>query len=118
TAQEAQPIAFAGDVITFGVPQNLLAAARPRFKKEADNIRSALTARLGRPLKFLLEPVAGFGDLAPASGPGGAEPIDDEDDVVDLAELADVGPEDAAVDSVTLLTSKLDATFVEELPRD
>jgi hypothetical protein len=127
TAQEAQPIALDGDVITFGVPKNLIGSARERFKREADNIRAALTDRLGRRVMFKLEPIEGFGAL-PAPKPSGGlrsititdEPPPPEDDIddIDVAELRDVGPADAAVDSVGLLTAALDATVVEELPRD
>jgi DNA polymerase-3 subunit gamma/tau len=127
TAQEAQPIALDGDVITFGVPKNFMGSARERFKREADNIRAALTDRLGRRVMFKLEPIEGFGALpAPSSG---AEPrsmtiadepppLDDDIDDIDVAELTDVGPAGAAVDSVGLLTSQFDATVVEEFPRD
>jgi hypothetical protein len=45
-------------------------------------------------------------------------PLDDDIDDIDVAELTDVGPAGAAVDSVGLLTSQFDATVVEELPRD
>jgi DNA polymerase-3 subunit gamma/tau len=111
-AQEAQPIALDGNVVTFGIPKNLLSAARPRFQKEADNIRGALTEQLGRVLKFSLVPLDGFGELPPpvASAP--------DDDVVDLTELTDLEPAEVAMDSVGLLAQRLDATIVEELPRD
>jgi DNA polymerase-3 subunit gamma/tau len=127
TAQEAQPIALDGDVITFGVPKNLMGSARERFKREADNIRAALTDRLGRRVMFKLEPIEGFGALpAPTQGAGPRSvtaadeppPPDDDFDDIDVTELTDVGPADAAVDSVGLLTSQFDATVVEELPRD
>jgi hypothetical protein len=138
TAQEAQPIAVVDDVITFGVPKNLIGSARERFRREADNIRAALTDRLGRRLMFKLEPIDGFGVLPAAPAPGrsdgeGSEsddrsdrnvptaldepPTDDEDDF-DFTQLVDAVPVDAAVDSVGLLTSQFDATVVEERPRD
>jgi hypothetical protein len=126
-AQEAQPIALYDDVITFGVPENVRAAAEPRFKKEAENIRTALTERLGRRMQFKLSAVAGFGALPAPPAPGGGGTVDaarqaerepDDDDVVDLGELTDVPPPGAAVDSVGLFTSRFDATVVEELPRE
>jgi DNA polymerase-3 subunit gamma/tau len=110
-AQEAQPIALDGNVVTFGIPKNLLAAAKPRFQKEADNIRGALTEQLGRVLKFSLVALDGFGELPAAPPPA-------EDDVVDLTELTDVAPADAPLDSVGLLTQRFDATIVDEVPRD
>jgi hypothetical protein len=54
--QNAQPVRFDGDVLVFGVAPELLAAARDRFKREADNVRDALAERLGRRFKFKLEP--------------------------------------------------------------
>ncbi len=54
--QNAQPVRFDGDVLVFGVAPELLAAARERFKREADNVRDALAERLGRRFKFKLEP--------------------------------------------------------------
>jgi DNA polymerase-3 subunit gamma/tau len=110
-AQEAQPIALDGNVVTFGIPKNLLTAAKPRFQREADNIRSALTEQLGSVLKFSLVPLDGFGEL-PAAPPAA------DDDVVDLTELTDAEPSNAPLDSVGLLAQRFDATVVEELPRD
>jgi DNA polymerase-3 subunit gamma/tau len=128
-AQEAQPIALSDDIITFGVPERVRAAAEPRFKREAENIRSALTERLGRRMQFKLSTVDGFGALpAPSNDANGGAPetnvpdttieVGDEDEIVDPAELTDVAPAGSAVDSVGLLTSQFDATVVEELPRD
>lgn len=50
--QEAQPLSVEGDVIVFGMPPKLISAARPRFQKEADTIREALAAKLGRRMLF------------------------------------------------------------------
>ncbi len=128
-AQEAQPIAIDGNVVTFGVPKNLFEATKKRFQDQADAIREGLTAQLGRVLRFKMEPVDGFGALTPsASGPAsssqsstatnGDEPPHHEEEAIDLTELTDMAPADAAVDSLGLLTSQFDATVVEELPRD
>jgi hypothetical protein len=38
--------------------------------------------------------------------------------VLDITELVEVDGSDAAVDSVTRAAQRLDATIVEELPRD
>ncbi|HEX6312379.1 MAG TPA: DNA polymerase III subunit gamma/tau, partial [Acidimicrobiia bacterium] len=70
--KEAQPIEVGGDVITFGVPPNLFEAARPRFKREADTIREALSQRLGRRTRFALVEDRGFTSTAPAAGSGPA----------------------------------------------
>ena len=111
--REAQPLTLEGDVITFGVPKGMYEAARPRFQKEADNIRDALSSRLGRRLKFKLKPHDGFVESAPAAPE--PEPVDE---MIELDELIDIPAEDAAVDSVGLFTSRFDATVVEEVPRD
>jgi len=110
--REAQPLALEADVITFGVPKGLYEAARPRFHKEADNIRDALSSRLGRRLKFKLQPHDGFVEPAPVATPAPA------DEMIELDELIDLPAEGAAVDSVGLFTSRFDATVVEEVPRD
>ena len=73
-AQEAQPIAVDGNVVTFGVPKNLFDATKKRFQEEADAIRERLTAQLGRVLRFKMEPVDGFGSLTPSSPPPSASP--------------------------------------------
>ena len=125
-AQEAQPIALTGNVVTFGVPKNLFAATRPRFQDQRDAIREALAAQLGRVLQFKIEAVDGFGALpAPSTVPNGdahaheqAPEHEHEEDAIDLRDLSDLAPADAAVDSVGLLTAQFDATVVEELPRD
>jgi DNA polymerase-3 subunit gamma/tau len=126
--REAQPLAVDDDVITFGVPRQHYDAALPRFRKEADNIRSALSAKLGRRMKF--KPVTHDGLGAPAvggapgepsepTGPLGEPPVDlDADDVLDLHDLVDAEPDATALDSVSLLTRSFDATVVEEVPRD
>ena len=129
-ASEAQPISVDADVITFGVPKGLYANAAPRFKKERETIRDALEARLGRRMQFQLKEHDGF-DAEPtrraSSSPRSSrrnEPSadtrsnDDEEDVLDITELVDVDGPDAAVDSVTRAAQRLDATIVEELPRD
>jgi len=73
----------------------------------------------GRVLQFKMEAVDGFGALSAASTPtDGDEPAHHEEEEIDLTELTDLAPADAAVDSLGLLTSQFDATIVEELPRD
>ena len=119
--REAQPLALDNGVITFGVPRAHYDVAVPRFRKEADNIRAALSRRLGREMKF--KPVPH--DFATDPAPTAAEPllVDEEpppdDEVLDLADLVDVDADAApALDSVGLITQSLGATVVEEVPRD
>ncbi|HEY7105318.1 MAG TPA: DNA polymerase III subunit gamma/tau [Acidimicrobiia bacterium] len=118
-AQEAQPIKLDGDVITFGVARSHFGNAEPRFKKEADNIRDALSSRLGRRMRFKLVAHEGF-DADPASRTGAPPPPDDyDDDIVDIAELEATDSAGAAVDSVSRVSMTLGgATVVEEIPHD
>lgn len=117
----AQPLAVDDGVITFGVPRSQYDIALPRFKKEADNIRAALSRLLGREMKFKPVPHDGF-DADPGAGQSAAsEPLDEEppdDDEIDLHDLVDEGSGAPAVDSVTLISQTLGATVVEEVPRD
>jgi DNA polymerase-3 subunit gamma/tau len=118
-AQEAQPLSIAGEVITFGVAPNMLANARPRFQKEADTIRDALSARVGRRMKFKLVAHDGF-DAAPSSSPRRPPPPHDEpplEEEIDITELVDADDGEVAVDSVSIIAKRLDATVVEEHPR-
>jgi hypothetical protein len=92
----------------------------PRFKKEADNIRAALSRLLGRQMQFKPVPHDGF-DADPGAEPAATNaPIEEAppDDEIDLADLVDESSEAPAVDSVTLITQSLGATVVEEVPRD
>jgi hypothetical protein len=120
-AQEAQPLSIDANVITFGVPKGLLANAKPRFQKEADTIRDALSSRLGRRMLFKLVAHDGFdadpNRATPRSAPPPADEHDPTDDI-DLTELVDAGRDDAAVDSVSVIARRLDATVVEERPRN
>lgn len=123
--QSAQPLRVDDDVLVFGVPPTMLEAARPRFKKEADTIRTALAERLGRSLKFTLEPAEQFslGDpgrprtegAAAGEQPEPERPEPEHD--IDLSDTVDVEPS-ADPAGVGLLRDKLGATVVEELPRD
>jgi hypothetical protein len=116
--RDAQPLALDDGVITFGVPRSQYEVAVPRFKKEADNIRAALSARLGRELKFKTVPHEFSADPVSSSLP---TPLDEEppdDDEIDLADLVDDDADAPAMDSVSLITQSLGATVVEEVPRD
>jgi DNA polymerase-3 subunit gamma/tau len=126
-AQEAQPIAVDDGVITFGVPTRAMRAAEPRFRKEADAIRHALSERLGTTLKFKLVAHDGFsggeggsgagarssrptsasapsGTSTPPTGPGGRDepplgeaPSDEHDEPGNAADFVDLADPDAPV---------------------
>jgi DNA polymerase-3 subunit gamma/tau len=119
--QSAHPARVDGDVVTFGVDPVLLEAARPRFKKEADTIRAALAARLGRSVKFNLVASEAFGavgdaDRRPAAARAETEaaPAEVEPEPEDLADASDAPPRRPE----ERLTEALGATVVEEVPRD
>ncbi len=129
--QNAQPLRVDGDVIVFGIAPTMIDAAKPRFKKEADTIRAALAERLGRNVRFSLEPaeefsMSGGASTSTTTAPetnGGArddtsapEPIEPEDFDIDLSQTSDAPKGDPA--PVSLLQEQLGATVVEELPRD
>lgn len=120
--QEAQPVAMEGTVAVFGIPTHLLEAAKPRFKREAETIRTELARRVGTTLQFRI--VAK--DLTSTSGPvphddGGPSDDDGPQDMdlssYDPSETSDVPPESGPVDSVTRLVEALGASIVEEVPR-
>ena len=120
-AQEAQPLSVDDNVITFGVSPGQFENAKSRFKKEADTIRDALSSRLGRRMLFRLVAHEGFESEPQRSGSSASPPLEDsppDDDVIDLNELVDADGNGAAVDSVSLIAQRLDATVVEERPRD
>lgn len=119
--QSAHPARVEGDVVTFGVDPVLLEAARPRFKKEADTIRAALAARLGRSVKFTLVASEEFGAVGDTSrrppteaAPREQPPADVEPEPEDLADASDAPPRRPE----ERLTETLGATVVEEVPRD
>ena len=116
--REAQPLSVSGGVITFGVPKAHYDVALPRFKKEADNIRAALSQKLGRRMMF--KPVAhdGFDADPVKSAEPRADEISDDEEMLDIAEMVDAPAEAPAVDSVSLITQSFGATVVEEVPRD
>ena len=73
--REAQPLAVDDGVITFGVPKAHYDDRAPALQKEADNIRAALSQKLGRRMMF--KPVAHDGfdaDPVAASAPLDEEP--------------------------------------------
>lgn len=141
SVQEAQPVEVEGDVITFGVPPRLFEAASPRFRREADTIRAALSERLGRRTRFTLvasEGLAAGAGASPPSPPTHSAPSEpspppppesdpespgstgapgDEADI-DPRDLVDADPDDGASDSMQMLAENLGATVVEERRRE
>ena len=72
-------------------------------------------------MKFLLIGHEGFDAEPRQSGAGAEPPLDEappEDDVVDLTDLVDAESNGEAIDSVSVIAKRLDATVVEERPRD
>lgn len=121
--QHAQPIRVDGDVVVFGVAPTLLGAAGPRFKSAAEQIRDALTRRLGRTPKFSLVAsdevdLAAFPDLAPPPSGDDEAPIGQPPDDVSMEELVDAEPAGPAVSSVGILEAEFGATVIEERPRE
>jgi hypothetical protein len=124
--QHAQPLRFDDDVLVFGVAPEMLGAARDRFKSQADIVREALTARLGRRFKFKLEAAPQF-SIEGAAARGGADgppPDGDESndsgpppDLVDPDDVTEIPPE-ADPPPVNRLRDELGATVVEEVPRE
>jgi hypothetical protein len=119
--QEAHPVSVAGDVITFAVPPRLFEAARPRFHRERETIRAALTEALGRTVRFNLtagDPLSAATDAGDRGEQG--DPVDEidlaDDRSVDPDELVEASPRLA--EGLDLLADGLGATVVEEHPRD
>lgn len=114
--QEAQPLSVDGDVVTFGVSPRLIEAARPRFRREANTIRDALSRHVGTSLRFNLVPHEGFSGERAASAP--AEPPeavpDDSDDVVVEPDESATPPGVESTSPASMLTESLGATVVEE----
>jgi DNA polymerase-3 subunit gamma/tau len=116
--QEAQPLSVEGDVVTFGVSPRLIEAAKPRFRREADTIRDALSQRVGHSLRFNLIAHEGFvGDRA-ASAPTSAAQAPEPEDAIE-AEPVEIEPGvESPTNPATFLTESLGATVVEERHHD
>ena len=114
--QEAQPLSVEGDVVTFGVSPRLIEAARPRFRREADTIRDALSQQVGTNLRFNLVAHEGFGGERTASAqpaPPVAEP-EEHDDIVTEPDESTAPPGVESASPTNMLTESLGATVVEE----
>jgi DNA polymerase-3 subunit gamma/tau len=119
--QEAQPLSVEGDVVTFGVSPRLIEAAKPRFRREADTIRNALSARVGQSLRFNLIAHEGFSSERSSTPAPSEAPVNEPEDAID-PESPEMDPADPGVESstnpATFLTESLGATVVEERPHD
>ena len=116
--QEAQPLWVEGDVVTFGVSPRLIEAAKPRFRREADTIRNALSQRVGHSLRFNLIAHDGFVGERASSAPSSAAPAPDPKDAIE-AEPVEIEPGvGSATNPATFLTESLGATVVEERHHD
>jgi DNA polymerase-3 subunit gamma/tau len=112
--QEAQPLSVEGDVVTFGVSPRLIEAARPRFRREADTIRDALSQQVGTSLRFNLVAHEGFSGAASAPpAPPVAEP-EEHDDIVIEPDESTAPPGVESGSPTNMLTESLGATVVEE----
>jgi DNA polymerase III subunit gamma/tau len=121
--QEAQPLSVEGDVVTFGVSPRLIEAARPRFRREADTIRDALSQQVGRSLRFNLVAHEGFsGERAAAATKRATPPPEPEpeelDDVVGEPDEVAPPPGVESTSPTNMLTESLGATVVEERQHD
>ncbi len=119
--QQAQPIAFNGDVVTFGIPVDQFTAIGTRFKNSADEIRAELKRHLGARVSFKLEKhdFEAPGALNAKSGGGAIDvtPPEELPDIVDLDELIDAPDAPARMDTQDLLMAEFGAHVVEERPR-
>jgi hypothetical protein len=119
--QEAQPLSIDGDVVIFGVSPRLIEAAKPRFRREADTIRGALSHRLGRNLRFNLVAHEGFTGAATTTAPHDTAtpaPASEPDDVIE-GEPVEMEPGvESKANPTAFLTESLGATVVEERQHD
>jgi DNA polymerase III subunit gamma/tau len=118
--QEAQPLSVDGDVVTFGVSPRLIEAAKPRFRRDADTIRDALSQHVGRSLRFNLVAHEGFSG-ARTEAPPSPSPATEPEENDDIASEPDEGAPPPGVESTSptnLLTESLGATVVEERQHD
>jgi DNA polymerase-3 subunit gamma/tau len=119
--QEAQPLSVEGDVVTFGVSPRLIEAAKPRFRRDANTIRDALSQHVGRTLRFNLVAHEGFSGGRTATPTSSPPPATEPEESDDLANEPDEGAPPPGVESTSptnLLTESLGATVVEERQHD
>jgi DNA polymerase-3 subunit gamma/tau len=119
--QEAQPLSVEGDVVTFGVSPRLIEAAKPRFRREADAIRDALSQRVGRSLRFNLIAHEGFTGASTSTAPPETAtpvPASEPEDMTE-AEPVEIEPGvESKPNPTAFLTESLGATVVEERQHD
>jgi DNA polymerase-3 subunit gamma/tau len=119
--QEAQPLSVEGDVVTFGVSPRLIEAAKPRFRRDANTIRDALSQHVGRTLRFNLVAHEGFSGTRAAPSAKSAPPADEREGIDDVAGEPDEDAPSPGVESTSptsMLTESLGATVVEERQHD
>jgi hypothetical protein len=127
--QDAQPIALENGIVVFGVPKRRFDAINERFRKEAAAIKDAFASRLGASPRFVLRPhdfdapdafrpkEGSTGERAVAAPATEPEPeAADEDEAVDLNELADA-PDAPQLDSVTRVVAGFGAEVIDERRR-
>ena len=113
--QEAQPLSVEDDVVTFGVSPRLIEAARPRFRREADTIRDALSQQVGTRLRFNLVAHEGFsGERAASAQPAPPVAEPEDDDIVIEPDESTAPPGVESASPTNMLTESLGATVVEE----
>jgi DNA polymerase-3 subunit gamma/tau len=118
--QEAQPLSVEGDVVTFGVSPRLIEAAKPRFRRDANTIRDALSQHVGRTLRFNLVAHEGFSGVRGAASKS-APPAEEPEEIDDVAGEPEEGAPPPGVESTSptsMLTESLGATVVEERQHD
>jgi hypothetical protein len=104
-----------GDVVTFGVSPRLIEAARPRFRREADTIRDALSRHVGASLRFNLVEHEGFsGEPVASASPAPPPPDEEHDDAVVEPDEAATPPGVESTSPTSMLAESLGATVVEE----
>ena len=98
--QEAQPLTVDGNVITFGVSKPQIDNVKPRFQKEAHEIREKFIEQLGAPprFKFAVHSWTGNGPGAAQRGPAGGAAVE----VEEAPPVADdePGPDEPHIDLV------------------
>jgi len=114
SVQAATPISVEdGNVIVFGVPADVMEAAKPRFQRAATPIREALAARLGREPRFKLV----VHDEVPAASATTDDLGDEVLDAEEVAELETVDKNDPANSSVGRLLESFGGEVIDEQPR-
>jgi DNA polymerase III subunit gamma/tau len=116
--QEAQPISIDGDIIVFGVSPRLIETARPRFRREADTIRDALSGRLGHSVRFHLVGHEGFSGTEPATAASAPAVPAPPPSRSAANEVVSSSGSTGATSPAGLIAERLGASVVEERTRE